>query len=100
MILQVPSCTGSGLFKAFTEHILYRLGIKQESHRVSTSHHLQRWVKVMNKCTMADPVLTHSLLGCIYCQFSCYCEGIFAGCLVSLSIALYAIAIVLSLNLS
>ncbi|XP_078371059.1 EGF domain-specific O-linked N-acetylglucosamine transferase-like isoform X2 [Oculina patagonica] len=28
----VPSCVGSGLFKAFTEHTLHRLGITQDNH--------------------------------------------------------------------
>lgn len=31
----VPSCVGSGLFKAFSEHTLHRLGITQEHHSVS-----------------------------------------------------------------
>ena len=34
---QVPSCVGSGLFKAFSEHTLHRLGITQDSHSVSAS---------------------------------------------------------------
>lgn len=29
----VPSCVGSGLFKAFSEHTLHRLGITQDNHR-------------------------------------------------------------------
>lgn len=28
----VPSCVGSGLFKAFSEHLLHRLGIAQDKH--------------------------------------------------------------------
>ncbi|XP_015749251.1 PREDICTED: EGF domain-specific O-linked N-acetylglucosamine transferase-like [Acropora digitifera] len=31
----VPSCVGSGLFKAFSEHLLHRLGIAQDKHNVS-----------------------------------------------------------------
>ena len=34
-VLQVPSCVGSGLFKAFSEHTLHRLGVKQDNHSVS-----------------------------------------------------------------
>lgn len=29
----VPSCVGSGLFKAFSEHMLHRLGVIQDNHR-------------------------------------------------------------------
>ena len=35
VFLQVPSCVRSGLFKAFTEHTLHRLGITQDNHSVS-----------------------------------------------------------------
>lgn len=31
----VPSCVGSGLFKAFSEHTLHRLGVIQDNYRVS-----------------------------------------------------------------
>lgn len=35
----MPSCVGSGLFKAFSEHTLHRLGVTQDHHSVSLFHY-------------------------------------------------------------
>ncbi|XP_068718831.1 EGF domain-specific O-linked N-acetylglucosamine transferase-like isoform X1 [Montipora capricornis] len=50
----VPSCVGSGLFKAFSEHLLHRLGITQSSHspeefRITLLTRSTKYRKILNQ---------------------------------------------------
>lgn len=50
----VPSCVGSGLFKAFSEHTLHRLGVKQDNHseeefRITLLARSTKYRKILNQ---------------------------------------------------
>jgi len=50
----VPSCVGSGLFKAFSEHLLHRLGIAQDKHnseefRITLLTRSTKYRKILNQ---------------------------------------------------